>query len=801
VAVAAGVVAAANWHGSPVRHLVLRGVAAVVLVAPAAVHFVHRRTRASAAALGASDCALLAALAAAGTVAYDAHHRLAARTDASLLPRGVPVTLSARVVEVRPSASGTTRVVVAPRRARLSPGTEDAPAGGLVWASWPDGQAPPARGDEVEVVGALEDPRGRRNPGAFDFASYLRHRRILTVMRCDSARTLREARGVGRLQRAIAGIVERRLPGEPGTLMLGLLLGRTGELPDDLMEAFRRSGTVHVLSVSGLHVGFVLLIAHALLRSARVPPRAARLLSLPCVTAFTFLIGPGPPVLRSTVMAVVVILSGAMERAGSTLNAVGVAAIVLLSVDPGCALDLGFQLSYAATLGIVLLYGPLRSALPPLGGRVGARWTWLRDALLLSSAAQAASTPTLISVAGQVSVAAPLANLVVVPASTFAVASGMAMLAADRVPVLGSVFAGSAWASLELIERAARLTGDPAWSCAPVAARFAPAAFLGVVGLALGLRDGRSRAVGIALAAAALALVAALAFVGPGRDRARAVFFDVGQGDATLLELPGRRYVLVDAGPAAPWTRSDAGRAVIVPYLRKGAVTRLEALVLTHGHDDHTGGALAVIAQAPPRTLVLPRGWEGSPELARAADAARRAGARVVAVARGDPLAFSGADSVVVLAPPRGSPAKDGNDSSVVLLVRAGAARVLLAGDAGVDVERTLLGPGAGVHADLLKVGHHGSATSSSAAFLGRVTPVVAVVSVGERNRFGHPSAGALERLEASGAKVMRTDLDGAVVVELRWDSLSAAATASDRTVAVPVQGTRERDGPTTTSE
>jgi competence protein ComEC len=619
-------------------------------------------------------------------------------------------------------------------------------------------------------------------------------------MRCDAARVVREARGVGGLQRALAGVIERRLPGEPGTLMLGLLLGRTGELPDDLMEAFRRSGTVHILSVSGLHVGFVLLIAHALLRSARVAPRAARLLSLPCVVGFAVLIGPGPPVMRSTVMAVVVVLAGAMERAGSTLNAVGVAALALLALDPGCALDLGFQLSYAATLGIVLLYGPLREALPEARGRA-ARLTWLRDALLLSSAAQAASAPTLIAAAGQLSVAAPIANLVVVPVSTFAVASGMAMLAADRVPFLGTLFAGSAWASLEVVERAARLTGDQAWSCVPVAARFAPAAFLCVAGLALALRGRMARAVGTAVAVAGLALAAALACVGPGRDRARVVFFDVGQGDAALLEMPGRHYVLVDAGPAAPWMRSDAGRAVIVPYLRREAVTRLEALVLTHGHDDHAGGALAVIEQAAPRALVLPDGWEGSEALARAADAARRVGARVVTVARGDGLLLEGADSVTVLGPQPGVPDADGNDSSIVLLVRAGGTRLLLMGDAGVRVEEALLAAGERVGAGVLKVGHHGSATSSSPGFLERVAPGIAVLSVGERNRFGHPDAGVLGRLAACGAAVMRTDRDGAVVIRLRGGRPRASGTASGGTAAAPAQVVRERDGPTTTSE
>lgn len=801
--VALGVVLEARTACGPVRFVAARGAAAVLLAVPAAVNCVHRHRAIPSAAMLALDVSLLASLAVAGSIAYDAHHRLASPSDACLLPRGVPITATARVVEVRPSLSSGTRVVVAFERTGEAPAPPERAASGLVWASWPDAEEPPGRGDTVELSGPLEDPRGRRNPGAFDFAAYLRHRRILTVMRCEDARVLARSPGLGRVQQWIAAAIERRLPGETGTLMLGLLLGRTGELPDDLMDAFRRSGTVHILSVSGLHVGFILLIAHALLRSARVPPTAARLLSIPCLVGFAALIGPGAPVMRATAMVIIMIAARSMGRAPSTLNAVGVAAIGILSLDPGSALDLGFQLSYGATLGIVLLYGPARRLVPAPRGRLASRAGKLLDALVLSTSAQLAVAPTLIATTGQFTIVAPLANLVIVPLSTFAVAAGIAMLAANALPGLSSVFAGSAWVSLELLLALTRFTGERAWSAVPVAARFAPAAFLGVVALALCVRGGRARRAGLAAAAGTIVLAAVLAWTGPGRDRARIVFFDVGQGDAALLELPRRRYVLVDAGPGAPWMRSDAGKGVIAPFLRREAVTTLEALVVTHGHDDHVGGAAAVLRSVRVRRLVLPEGWERNTLLAAVAEEARARGTRVVDVARGDSLALPGVDSLRVLGPPRGPDARDieENDRSVVLLVRIGTARVLLTGDAGRRIDEFVVAAGDALAADVLKVAHHGSPTSSSPLFLQRARPGVAVVSVGARNRYGHPDAAVLERLEACGALVLRTDRDGAIVLDLGQGVLTAEGVASGRRVDAAVQSTREEGGPTTTSE
>jgi len=804
-ALAVGILASARAAALPVVPIWPRGFAAAALAAPAIVNVVHGRGRSRPYLAVAGDAALLASLALAGTVAYDAHHRLIPSDGVAALPHATPLTLTARVVEVRPSMARGTRAVVATETARASGSLNRERVCGLLWVSWPDAVAAPARGDRIELECRLEAPRGRRNPGAFDFAAYLRHRRIFATARAEAARVLARPPGPGRAQEWVARIVERRLPDRAATLMLGLLLGRTSELPDDTMEAFRRSGTVHILSVSGLHVGFIFLIANALLRSARVPPKAARLACIPCLVSFAVLIGPGPPVVRSTAMAVMLIAATSLERSVSTLNAVGAAALGILALDPGAALDLGFQLSFGATLGIVLLYVPARDHLPRHGSGWRGRTLKLADAAVLSTFAQLAVAPTMVATTGQFSIIAPLANLVIVPLSAYAVAAGIAMLALDRVPALAAPFSASAWASLELLLGAAHMAGQQGWAVAPIAARFAPAAALAVLTVGLALRGRVPRVAAAAAGGTALAVAVALALTGPGRGSSRAVFFDVGQGDATLLELPGRHYVLIDAGPAAPWMRSDAGRSVVVPHLHREGVTVLDALVITHGHDDHVGGAAAVIDEVRVRLLVLPSGWERSDLLSALVTRAKARGAEVLAVERGRTLRLPGVDSVAVFNPPAAGEARDLDENDLSIVFRAGVDGVdlLFTGDAGRRVDELMLERGGVERVDVLKVAHHGSPTSSTAPLLARARPAIAVVCVGEGNDYGHPDAGVLERLCDVGAVTFRTDLDGAVVLCPGPGGLEARGISSGRTerVAGRAYTEREAERPTTTSE
>ncbi len=263
---------------------------------------------------------------------------------------------------MRPSLSGGPKIVAAFRGVSGEPGDAEQAASGLVWASWPDEAEPPGPGRRRPALGPARGSARSPEPGR------LRLRRLPETQAHPHRHAMR-----GRARRAAlapgsgasrAGSPRRSsvaCRARPGRSCWGSSSDAPASLPDELMDAFRRSGTVHILSVSGLHVGFILLIAHALLRSARVPPIGARLLSIPCIVGFAALIGPGAPVLRATAMVVVMIAARSMGRARSTLNAVGVAAVGILALDPGSALDLGFQLSYGATLGIVLLYGPARA--------------------------------------------------------------------------------------------------------------------------------------------------------------------------------------------------------------------------------------------------------------------------------------------------------------------------------------------------------------------------------------------------------------------------------------------------------
>jgi competence protein ComEC len=647
----------------------------------------------------------------------------------------------------------------------------------------------------VSLTGEIRRPPGRRNPGAFDFAFYLRNRGIGALLDVSEARVLRRGRGIAGAADWIERAIRRRVPGDSADLLSALLLGRSASLPEKTQRSFRRAGTVHVLAVSGLHVGFIMLVAHALLRSLRAPPRIARVLCVPAIAVFVLLIGPRPSAMRAVLMAAALTLSSTLERKTRPLNTLGVAGLALLLVQPGSLFDVGFQLSFSAIGGILLLHGwlsgILRRPLTALGG-LGRR---LADLAALSLSAQAGVAPALIGQFGEISLVAPLANLAAVPLAGAAVASGICVVASHAIGgIPARAFAATAWVTARSLLCLTQSLGRMQWSAARVDARFWPVALCLTAALAVfaTARGGRGRRVGYAVLALGLVTCVAIARTGPARSVARAVFFDVGQGDSVLLELPWRNYVLIDTGPG-PTDRSggsgrvdgtfrlwDAGAGVVVPYLRRAGVGSLEALIVTHAHADHLGGAASVVQDAVPKRLVLPSGGANHGPFVALVRHARERGAQVLEVETGDTLA-AGSFRLSVLAPPavlRAGVASE-NNSSVVVRLEMGGFSLLLTGDIEDPVEKILLRTGVLGPTDVLKVPHHGSATSSGERFVQRIGPSLAVIEVGEGNRFGHPDRCTLRTLESAGATVMRTDRDGAVVVTFGEDLLVAEAVAS----------------------
>jgi competence protein ComEC len=267
----------------------------------------------------------------------------------------------------------------------------------------------------------------------------------------------------------------------------------------------------------------------------------------------------------------------------------------------------------------------------------------------------------------------------------------------------------------------------------------------------------------------------------PAPPRLTVTFLDVGQGDAIVVQTPSGQVMAIDAGRSTP--EGDEGRTTVVPFLRAQGINRLHGMLLTHPDDDHTGGAASILEQIPVDRLFINGAPSDAPGYRRALETARRRGAQIVTLARGQRLVFRDGVRAEVLNPPSdllSDPSSD-NENSLALRIVYGETEFLLTGDAGSEAEEAMLRSGADLRADVLKLGHHGSRTATSERFLEAVRPQAAIVSAGPRNVYGHPHAETMRRLETRGIPVFRTDRDGAVTVHSDGRILRIVVMASVR--------------------
>ncbi len=579
-----------------------------------------------------------------------------------------------------------------------------------------------------------------------------------------------------------------------------LVMARREHLDPDLRAAFGLSGTAHLLAISGFHVGVVAGLLLAFLRLAGLHPRRSALFAALGAWGYVLSIGAPDAALRASVLLSLLALARIRGRPAFSVGTLSTAFLGLLVVDPGALRSVGFQLSFAGTLGLVTLRGPMEvwvdrgwrrlGRTPPRrrpGAGTGERW--LRGSSEGLVAGIAATLPTLPFLAwhfDRISLVGIPATLAIAPWISLAIPGIGAALAVSLVYLPAAGFlAGGVDLLLAGVEAmvlwTAHLPGAAFW--------VSRAGLMGAGvggGLAWGVlrrwTAGRIRPrVRTAIATLAGIVGVLLAPLAPGPATLDLHLIDVGQGDALALRLPDGGWVAVDAGPrSAGW---DAGARRVVPYLRREGVRRLEALVLSHPHLDHIGGAPALLREFPVRGVLDPAHPVPSRPYLELQEKARDRGVSWWPAREGQVLRRRGVEIRVLhpdpSAPPlhRGEPlfgdgslpaTLDANDLSVVLLVSFGEAHLLLTGDAYAWVEEAIL-----PHLPpltVLKLGHHGSRTSTSASLLEAVRPRWALIPVGDGNRYGHPHPEVEERLERVGARVLRTDRDGSVRLRIRPD-------------------------------
>ncbi len=675
-------------------------------------------------------------------------------------------------------------------------------------------------GDMVALSGGIEAPP--ESP----YGTWLVKSGLAGTLRAKDVRHLETtwdaARLVAGLRDAAGEALERSLPEPEAGLGAGILVGLRERVDRGLAADFTATGLSHVVAISGWNIALVAGLAATLLSRAARRRRAAMVVL--AVGAYAIFAGASPSVLRAAVMAGVALSARELGRPGSAARALGWAVTILVVVAPASVADAGFQLSAAATAGLLAWATPLSAA-------ATRRWPWVPgfivEGLAVSLAAQAATLPIALAAFGRLALLSPVLNLVVVPLVPPAMAAGALALGGGFLALLGAPAAVATFAGLPaamvlglmvaIVHAAAGLpvasvTVPPdvalvlaATSAILIAALAARRSLARLASAMAGRAATRSdpttapwltsaRAVArpaahptrpaswhsrpiVRLAIAALGLAgAAMVLAGATRSdgRVHVVVLDVGQGDAILVRTPHDARMLVDAGPDPERLLASLDER-LPPWDR-----RLDLVVVTHPHDDHVGGLAALLERYRVGRIIDNGMTGGGP--------ADRAFREVLAERRlipahlyaGDEFALDGV-SFTVLWPqsgtvPASAPA-DGsatNNASIVLLGEVGGERFLLTGDMEQDVDAALVARGLPA-VDLLKVAHHGSRTATTDALLDAARPRVALISVGVRNDYGHPANATLDRLVAHGAQVFRTDLGGSLDVAFDGAGLHVA--------------------------
>jgi competence protein ComEC len=652
-------------------------------------------------------------------------------------------------------------------------------------------------GDRVQLsaeVELAEDFDG------FAYRAYLARQGIGAIARARSASVQPGGSGllgvVAGVRATLLGGLNDLVPEPEAALGAGILLGVRSSIAPEITAAFATAGLTHVVAISGWNIAIVSAIVLALVRPvgrARGGRWMTSAMAASIVGGYIVLTGASPSVVRAGLMAGAMLLARHGGSRAHAASALALAALVMLLAAPPVLWDVGFQLSLLATAGLVWFGASIERRLAALPG-------WLREPIALTLAAQLTTLPVILVNFERLSLVAPIANVLVVPfvpiamlLSAVAAVAGV-LTGLVHVPVLGDAVAwfagGAAWLVLRVIVTLGTAVASIPGAAVPVsippvlAVAWFPLLALGSWALrapdpdepAAGLSPpGRGAALVARLVRplpVVTALVAALlviSFLNRADGRLHLVALDVGQGDAILVETPVGRTVLVDGGPDPELTLRRLGAHL--PFFAR----RIDLLVLTHPHQDHVAGLVDVLDRFRVGALLeagIP--FENAAYDRLLADASRT-GVPVVLARSGDRIAIDPSTSLEVLYPSAEDasaplPEDDINNGSVVMVLRSGGFSALLTGDAEAPVEGALIARGAIPPVDVLKVGHHGSRSSTSSALLEAAAPAVAMISVGAGNEYGHPAPETLAALAARGVTIERTDLDGDVEVEVEID-------------------------------
>lgn len=647
-------------------------------------------------------------------------------------------------------------------------------------------------GNTIEVSGTYYQGRKKRNPGEFDYNKYLFSKNITGILYVnqvsDISFTNREKEFftdlIFQVRKFIDGRFSQLHSKETAALLRGLLLADRGEIDYEIKTQFINSGVIHVLAVSGLHVGFIALIFYFLFGRFNLILRSA--LTICGLLIFMFITGVPPSVFRATVMAIVIIVGYTTNRSTNLFNSLAIAALVLLLINPNDIYLPGFQLSFSAVLAIGAIY-PLIEKWIKKFQIENKLFKYIILFMGISFSAQIGTLPFTLIYFGKISVIALFTNLLVIPAIGVIIGIAIFTLLVSLIfPFIASYYAAANELISSLLFKLISFTGDLSFSHV-VIRRYsfldALIFYFFLIFIIHYLPKFRS---GFAATILILLSVLNIYFISSIDDKRllaenelNVVMIDVGQGDSFLVKFPNGKTALIDAGRVT--MNFDNGERVIMPLLEYFGIDKIDYGIVSHIDNDHYAGFISLILNKKIKKIYKPKIDTSSikdvkfehflkqfniPVSYYNAQSLRIGNSEMFILNNND--YFSGKNI-------------SSNESSGIIKIVYGKNSIIFTGDAGKETESLYISVYKEfLNSDVLKVGHHGSETSSSEEFLKYVSPKISLISAGINNNYGHPANDVLKRIKESGSEIFRTDVEGAVILQsdgysfkkINWKSL-----------------------------
>ena len=618
-------------------------------------------------------------------------------------------------------------------------------------------------GDSLYIEGEFKQPEEARNYKGYNYKQYLKTKKIIGTVELEKSKILKSSNGsfIHNIQKYIRDTINGTLTDEEGNLLLAILLGDKDKLSEDIQESFKTSNLSHMLAVSGAHVSYIILGLTYVLQNSIIGKKNGKIVCIFFLLVFMAITNFTPSVTRACIMAILTLFSSIIYRKSDVYTNISVAALITLIFNPYSLLDLGFQLSYGGTIGIIIFIKRIQEK--KSNSKV---INYIKQMALVSIYANIIIIPIMMYHFNTVSFTFIISNIMASPILGIIVITGfLFIIASITVKPLTRLIAIFIKPILSILIKISQICSKLPFSNILVVTpyMFNVISYYAIILYCIKSKKNNKCKIIICLLIV-LILINFIIYIFP--QKLRIFFIDVGQGDSTLIITPDKKTVLIDGGGSDSF---DVGEKVLLPYLLDRRILKIDYVLISHFDTDHCGGILTIMEKVKVKNIIISEQAEHSENYERFKKLMIHKRIRLIEVKKGDKIKIGRYSEFKILFPTSRLLSENPlNNNSIVAQFNYNNFKMLFTGDIEKLAEQQILkAEKAEIRADILKVAHHGSKTSSIPEFIKAVRPKIALIGVGKNNTFGHPNQQTIKNLENIKCRIYRTDLQGEIIIKI----------------------------------